>query len=130
MTKGSDGNALQHAHRIIRFDLICPCMHLSALLRLAKSGPEAKDRLWRIACRGRRPLFNRQKHQGNGLADRAAGAQAGGEKALLRDRAGKREVQHDESEDVERRTELYTRGCWGRSAVEDGRCLFGEGVGR
>jgi hypothetical protein len=72
-------------------------------------------------------------------ADAPAGAPAGGEGALLHvrgnqlkqgvwcrsirkygiisrqrdrwDRTGEREVQHDESEDVERRTKLYTQRC-------------------
>ncbi|KAJ5775792.1 uncharacterized protein N7511_000803 [Penicillium nucicola] len=168
-------------------------MHLAALLRLAKRGPESKDRLWEIACRGQRPPFKSAANtitvfefpiaefseavvrgkgvreqvlvrsfcatasrrgigerrpangtHGDGPADRDAGAPAGGEGALLRvrgnqlkqgvrcrvirkygiisrkpdrwDGAGERELQHDEREDVERRTELYTHGM-GRDAI-------------
>ncbi|EPS29034.1 hypothetical protein PDE_03980 [Penicillium oxalicum 114-2] len=156
-------NWIIQERRTIRFELICPCMQLSALLRLAKRGPESTDRLWEnsilqpkrengpiqvsgqyhhsvlgsiaefseAAVRGKR-----LREQGDGPADRAAGAPAGGEGAMLRVRGnhleqgvrcrvirqygiisrrrgdlarlGEREVQHDEGEDVGRRTELYT----------------------
>jgi hypothetical protein len=46
-------NWLIQYHRI-RLELICPCMHLSALLRPATRGPESKDRPWRIPGRDRR----------------------------------------------------------------------------
>jgi hypothetical protein len=36
-----------------------------------------------------------------------------------------REVQHDEGEDVERRTELYTLAGGGREAVESSKCQIG-----
>lgn len=45
------------------------------------------------------------------------------------DLLGEREVQHEEGEDVERRTKLYTRVGRGWPSVEDGRCPFGEGAG-
>ncbi|KAJ6134498.1 hypothetical protein N7523_000820 [Penicillium sp. IBT 18751x] len=87
-------------HRIIRLDLICPCMHLSALLRPANRGPGSKDRPWKIAGCGRRRPFNvlgsiaefseaavrgkRLREQGNGPVDSAADPPTSGEMALLR----------------------------------------------